>query len=75
MAVTGAIQSDTTLSGADIGVVIVYFIGVIGVGLFVSTVIGKRIVLSITIEVFIVRFCRILGDTMEFWKEHLLFNC
>ena len=43
MAVTGAIQSDTTLSGADIGVVIAYFAGVIGVGLFVSAVLLRPV--------------------------------
>ena len=47
MAVTGAIQSDTTLSGADIGVVIAYFVGVIGVGLFVSIVRDNHCILLV----------------------------
>ncbi len=36
MAVTDVIETDTTLDGADIGVVVVYFVLVIAVGLFVS---------------------------------------
>ena len=59
MAVTGAIQSDTTLSGADIGVVIAYFVGVIGVGLFVSIVVGKSILLAMACNNFFhARYCK-----------------
>lgn len=36
MALTDAIKSETRLNGADIAVVIIYFVCVIGVGIFVS---------------------------------------
>ena len=36
MSATQAIETETTLDGADIGVVVTYFVGVIAVGLFVS---------------------------------------
>ena len=55
MAVTGAIQSDTTLSGADIGVVIAYFAGVIGVGLFVSIDAVKRTLLTMACNIFFIQ--------------------